>query len=140
MKQAVFDSNIFIRLLTRDLESQYQKAREMFVEVEDNKIEAMVSILVINEIIWILDNYYLQKRNQYIPELLKILSLKNIKIIEIDKNLLFKILEIIKSTKIDFTDIYLFNTSQGRDIFSFDKDFEKLTTLRLVQLRGFSYG
>ncbi len=127
MTQIFFDTNIFIRLFVRDIENQFQAAKEMFTRVENGDTTGVVSILVINEIIWILDNYYQQERSVYIPQLLKILALKNIKIHEVEKHILVKILEYISITKFDFTDVYLFNVSQGKEILSFDKDFKRIS-------------
>lgn len=126
MTQVFLDTNIFIRLFVRDIESQFQIAKEMLIKIENAEAEGIISILVINEIIWILDNYYKQERSIYIPQLLKILALKGIKVHEAEKDVLVRVLEYIAVTKFDFTDVYLFNISQGKEILSFDKDFKKI--------------
>lgn len=79
----------------------------IFEKIEKEEIQGMISILVINEILWVFENYYELKREVYIPKLLNLLALKNIKIIEIRKNLLVKILKEGLIKKIYFTDLYL---------------------------------
>lgn len=127
MKKVILDSNIFIRFLIKDIPVQFSTTQELFIKIESNKLVAYVSILVINEVIWILENYYELDRKIYLPQLIKILALKNIRIIETKKSLIFQILEEMQNTKIDFTDYYLSGMSDKREIISFDKDFKKMT-------------
>lgn len=127
MESIIIDTNVLVRFFIKDLESQFKQAQELVEKIEKRKAKGLLSILVINELIWILENYYNLKKEQYLPELLNLLALKNIKIIEIKKALLANILEQMQNYKIDFTDIYLFNIiSEKQKIFTFDKDFEKL--------------
>lgn len=125
--ELLLDSNVFIRLLVRDIESQLKEAKKVFEGIEQGKNNGYVSLLVLNEVIWILDNYYNLPRSMYIPELLKIIALKCIKMLEVDKNVVIEVFDRMQSSKIDFTDIYLFKVAAGRKIVSFDRDFEKLS-------------
>ena len=126
MRDVILDTNIFVRFFVQDIEDQFQKARNIFTRIEKGELLGFVSVLVINEIIWILDSYYEIERKVYIPLLLNILALKNIKILEIGKEVIMKVLERMEKQKVDFTDIYLSAIATNREIISFDKDFEKL--------------
>lgn len=126
MTKFYIDSNIFIRFLTQDIKGLYLKASKLIKEVEENKAIGIVSILVVNEVLWILENYYSLKREIFINELMKILSLKNIKILEVRKKILFNILEAMIHTKIDFTDYYLAEVAGKDKIVSFDRDIKKM--------------
>jgi len=126
MKEFLIDTNIFVRLLTKEPIHQYEEAREIFRHIEEEKKSGIVSILVVNEVLWILERFYKMKRSVSIPELLHLLLLKNIKIIEVSKDILVKILQKMILRKIDFTDIYLAEIARSRKIISFDRDFEKL--------------
>ncbi|GIW64420.1 MAG: hypothetical protein KatS3mg092_0353 [Patescibacteria group bacterium] len=121
-KNIVIDTNVFIRYLVKDNEKQFQFAKKIFKEVESKKTKAFVSILVINEIIWVLENYYEIKREDYLPKLITIFSLKNFQIIEITRKKLIEIFEMMLKKNIDFTDIYLLNSFSKEKIVSFDKD------------------
>lgn len=125
MKDVVLDTNIFIRYLVKDVKSQFLQAKKIFEDIEKEKTGALVSILVVNEIIWIMEKYYELDRKIYIPKLIQILLLKNIEIIEIDKNQLFVILQAILKTNLDFTDLYLLLTQDKEKIISFDKILKK---------------
>lgn len=126
MKEIVIDSNIFIRFLVKDIKPQFERARELFDKIEKEENKGLVSILVLNEIIWILENFYELKREIYLPKLLNLLALKQIKVIEIKKDLIIKIFQEMQSRKFDFTDIYLVTIAESKKILSFDKDFKKL--------------
>ncbi|MBL7159229.1 PIN domain-containing protein [Candidatus Microgenomates bacterium] len=126
MKEIVLDTNVLIRLLIKDVPSQFKKAQKVFEKIEKEEIKGLVSVLVINEAVWILENYYELERKAYIPLLLKLLLLKHLKIIEAKKSLIIKALQTMEKQKFDFTDVYLFQIAKTKKIFSFDKDFQKM--------------
>ena len=88
MKHLILDTSIFIRFLTHDIEDQYQDARQIFVDIEEGLVVGYVSILTIQELVWILEYTYLIPREEFIPLLLTLFSLKNLKIVEYKKALL----------------------------------------------------
>lgn len=126
MKEIVLDTNVLLRYLLGDIPAQFLEAKQLMEEIENGTKAGLVSILVINELIWILEKYYGLKRSVYIPKLLKIFILDHIKIIEIKKDVLMKIVESMQKQKIDFTDMYLIHTNSPEKIFSFDQDFKKI--------------
>lgn len=127
MKEIIIDTNVFVRFLIKDVRSQSEKARKVFEKIEKGEIKGLISILVINEIVWVLENFYEIKREIYIPQLLKLLLLKHLKIIETKKSLIIKTLQRMEKQKFDFTDLYLSQIADTRKIFSFDKDFQKIS-------------
>lgn len=126
MTEILLDSNVLLRHFLHDIPTQSQKATTIITEIENGEKIGFLSILVINEVIWILRRYYYIKRRDYITQLLKLLQINTIKIVEIKKEVLIKILEKMKKREIDFTDVYLAEIAEDREIASFDKDFEKL--------------
>ena len=124
MKELVLDTNIFIRYLIEDIPFQYKESRKIFEAIENGTLKGLVSILVVNETIWILENYYEIKRSVYIPKLLQIFALKNLKFIEIAKEVLSLILKSMEASRLDFTDLYLLHISKKEKIASFDKDLK----------------
>ncbi|MBI3955544.1 PIN domain-containing protein [Candidatus Gottesmanbacteria bacterium] len=126
MKKFHIDTNIIIRLLIKDVTTQFEEAKSFFEKIEKGKIKGVISVLVINETIWVLENYYELKRLIYIPQLLQLLALKNIVIKEIKKKVAVELLEEMMKTNIDFTDLYLVKTKEEGEIMSFDKDLKKL--------------
>lgn len=126
MKRIVVDTNVFVRHFIRDIPSQFQEVEHFLKKIEKGETIALVSVLVVNELIWVLENYYKIHRNEYMPEFVKLLSLSNLKLIEAKKELLLEVLLNLQKRNIDFTDMYLFHIAKGGPIFSFDKDLKKL--------------
>lgn len=126
MDKKIIDTNIFLRHFLQDIEDQSRVATSFIGEIENEKVTGLVSILVINELIWILEKYYQVKRNVYIPKIVKLFYLDSLKILEVKKDLIIKVLERMQKQKFDFTDIYLSQIAKKEQIFSFDQDFEKL--------------
>ncbi len=107
MDKKIIDTNIFLRHLLQDIPDQSHAATSIINDVEEGKITGLVSILVINELIWILEKFYLLRRAAYIPKLIKLLHLDHLKVMEAKKELIEQVLEKMRKQKIDFTDIYL---------------------------------
>jgi predicted nucleic-acid-binding protein len=126
MKQVIIDTNIFLRYFLRDMETQYQESSLLFTKISKEEVVGVVSVLVINEVIWGLGTRYKINRNDYLPKLKSIIALKNIRIAEVSKDVVQEIFNLMIGNKIDFTDYYLSKIAGDRDIFSFDKDFQKL--------------
>lgn len=126
MNEFLLDSNIFLRHLLQDIPSQSEYATNLITEIERGEKIGFVSILVINEVIWILKTFYKINRKHFIPQLVKLLQINSIKVVEIKKEVLFRILEKMKQRQIDFTDLYLAEIAEDKKVISFDKDFKKL--------------
>lgn len=127
IRKFLIDTNFILRPLNNDIPSQVEKSRQIFKKIEEKKAIGIVSILVINELVWILQSFYKKKRKEFIPKILKLLSLKNIKILEVKKSELIKILEQMIEVNLDFTDLYLlyFSKELNYKISSFDKKLLK---------------
>lgn len=126
MKELYLDTNVILRYLLGDIPDQFQEAKKIIEAIENGNTTGFLSILVVNELIWILENYYHIKQNVYIPKLLKLLLIDRIKIMEVKKDILTKILERMQKQKIDFTDLYLAHIAPIEQIMSFDQDFKKI--------------
>lgn len=126
MKKVIIDANVIVRYFVKDNLSQLQQAQNLVKDIEQNKVCGLISLLVVHETVWILENYYDLKRNEFIPRVLGLLGLRNLKIIEVKKEVVLNVLAKMQSRKIDFTDIYLAEIAKDRKILSFDKDFKRL--------------
>lgn len=126
MKDLYLDTNVILRYFLGDIPDQFQEAKKTIETIEKGEKFGFLSILVVNELVWILENYYSLKRNVYTPKLLKLFLIDQIKIVEVKKDLLVKILEKMQKQKIDFTDMYLTHIAPIERIVSFDQDFKKI--------------
>jgi len=127
MRKILIDTNILVRFFIGDVKDQTEKARQVFVKIENNKLKGEISLLVINELIWILENYYNLKRDVYLPQVLKLLALKNIKISEVRKSLVIKTLKGMLKHNLDFTDLYLLEIKNDKELFTFDRKLKNLS-------------
>lgn len=125
MDEVIIDSNVFLRYFIQDIAEQFTVAKELFEHVEGGQKTGYISILVINEVSWILRKYYGVERKVYLPQLIKILHLDHIKILEAKKEAVINILEKMKKKQMDFTDLYLIEIAGSKDIVSFDRDLKK---------------
>lgn len=126
MNDLFLDSNIFLRHFLQDIPSQSPKATAIISEIEKGEKVGHVSILVVNEVLWILKRFYHVQRKDYISQIVKILHINNMKVVEIKKEILLKILEKMKKREIDFIDVYLSEIAGSKTIVSFDKNFQKM--------------
>ncbi|MBU0618868.1 PIN domain-containing protein [Patescibacteria group bacterium] len=134
-KHFLIDTNFILRFLL-DVPSQFKEAERVFKKIEDKTATGVVSVLVINELIWIFQYFYKKKRQDFIPQILKLLSLKNIKILEIKKAELINILKASLENNFDYTDLYLLFLSKksGQSIQSFDKQLIRATKLNNIKI------
>lgn len=129
----LIDSNVIVRLMIADVADQFEKARDFFKKVESGSKVGKISVLVVDEVIWVLENYYALPRELYLPQILKILAIKNVRVMEVKKSLVQDILKEMMKSQIDFTDYYLARNTDGIAVFSFDKDLEKLAKVGSVR-------
>jgi predicted nucleic acid-binding protein len=126
MNEVLLDSNVLLRHLLQDIPAQSSKATELIAAIEKGEKVGYLSILVVNEVIWILKRFYNIDRKDYLPQLLTILQINAIKVIEIKKEVLVGILEKMKKKEVDFTDVYLVAIAGNRTVVSFDQDVKRL--------------
>lgn len=127
MKEIILDTNVFLRHFVKsDDPQQSARARQIFEEVEKGDLIVWVSILVLNEVIWSMKKYYELKPADFLPDLLKLVSLKGIRFIDAKKTSIMRILKKMQTARVDFTDFYLVEITKGKEIFSFDKNIQRL--------------
>lgn len=127
----IFDTNILVRLITRDVESLYKKSVELIRKVEKGQEIAIVPVLVINELVWILKTFYSLDKRDFVPQVLKFLSLRNVRILEIKKSKIVDALNLMLEKNLDFTDCYLLQIQGNNTLATFDKKLKALSIWRL---------
>jgi predicted nucleic acid-binding protein len=127
MENKFVDTNVFLRYLTKDDPSKYERCRAMFKRTLEGEITISTSGLVIAELIWTLLSYYKVPKAEVIEKVSVILGTKNLLIP--DKDVLADALVLYARKNIDFIDAYnaVFMKYQGlREIYSYDEDFETI--------------
>ena len=127
MENKFVDTNVFLRYLTKDDFSEYEKCRGMFKKALEGKIALSTSGMVIAELIWTLLSYYKVPKAEVVEKVSVILGTENLFIP--DKDVLADALVLYVRKNIDFIDAYnaVFMKYQGlREIYSYDEDFETI--------------
>jgi predicted nucleic acid-binding protein len=131
METIFVDTNIFLRYLTKDDLSRYEKCREMFKRAMKGEIAIITSGMVIAELVWTLLSYYKVPKAEVVEKITVIVGTKNLSIP--DKQVVADALVLYARKNIDFIDAYnaIFMRYHGlRDIYSYDEDFELIEDLQ----------
>lgn len=127
------DTNLFLRYLTKDDEEKAQAVLELLKKVKINKEKVTTSPLVVFEIIFTLQNYYKVPRKEIQKLLIPILNLRGLKL---DYKMIFeKALAMYAKSSISFADIFNYcfmMENKIEEIYSFDKDFDKLENIKRI--------
>jgi len=131
METTFVDTNIFLRYLTKDDPSKYEKCREMFKKAMKGEIAITTSGMVIAELVWTLLSYYKVPKAEVIEKVSVIVGTKNLSIP--DKNIVADALVLYGRNNIDFIDAYnaIFMRYHGlREIYSYDEDFDLMEDIQ----------
>lgn len=131
MRRKFIDTNIFLRYLTKDDSSKYDKCREIFKKAVEGKIELVTSSIVIAELIWTLLSFYKVSKDDVIEKMSIIVGTKNLYIP--DKDIIADALVLYGRKNIDYIDAYnaVFMKYQGfSDIYSYDEDFDAIEDIK----------
>ena len=132
MQGTFLDTNIFLRHLLNDVPAQSPAAHQLFRDVEQGRLAAWTSPLVVAEIVFVLENpkTYRIPRSTIRDQLLPLLSLPHLKLER--KRLYPRIFDLYVSSPIDYVDAYhaaLLAHYHQHDLFSFDRDFDLIPGL-----------
>lgn len=134
MKKKFIDTNIFLRYLTKDDPSRYDKCREIFKNAIEGKITIATSGMVIAELIWTLLSYYKVPKADVVEKISIIVSTKNLYIP--DKDIIADALVLYSRKNIDYIDAYnaVFMKNHGVDeIYSYDGDFDAIEGIKRAE-------
>ena len=118
-----------LRFLIGDVPELYLKAEEIFKQIENHSIWAILLESVFTEIIFVLEKVYKVERHIIQNHLQKILALKGI--VNPQKEILYRALEIYAQSKFDIVDCLLaaYGKINEIEIISFDEDIRRAMSL-----------
>ena len=126
----LLDTNLVIRFLIKD---SPPKARAVKKILESEGEEIILTDVGLAEIVWVLTSYYQLSKVEVVDKLLDLLSLKTI---QANKHILVKALKLYQSLNVDFIDAYLGAYAENigvKDVYSFDKDFDKIPEVNRLE-------
>jgi predicted nucleic-acid-binding protein len=121
------DANVVLRYLTNDVPDQARQTEELFKRVEEGKEDLFLPDIILADIIWILERYYKQTREDIREWLTAIIGLQGLRLS--DKDMSLNALDIYVDKKIDWSDAFTASQMLQRGItkiYSFDKHFDRI--------------
>jgi len=76
----IIDTNIILRYIVGDDESQKIMARKVFLEAEKGRIKLQIKTVVIAEVCYVLESFYKKSRNEIANKMEVLLSAKWLKV------------------------------------------------------------
>ena len=128
------DTNIFLRYLTKDDGSKFDKCRELFKKAVDGKIALATSGIVIAELIWTLLSYYKLSKADVIEKISIIVATESLHIP--DKDIIADAVVLYSRKNIDYIDAYNAEFVKYHDyseIYSYDKDFDAVDGIKRIE-------
>ncbi len=128
------DTNIFLRVLIKEDETQYARCYSVLKAIKENKIKARTSTVVLTEIVWTLNSYYKFPKKDITIAVRSILHLRGLDIK--DYYNYPKALEWYEKYSIKFIDALIASHPEIQEkkmtIISYDRDYRKLPVLFLT--------
>jgi predicted nucleic acid-binding protein len=127
MKRQFIDTDIFLRFLTRDDPSRYEKCRDIFKKAIEGEIALATSAMVIAELIWTLLSYYKVPKADVIEKVSIIVATESLHIPEKDR--IMDALVLYGRKNIDYIDAYNAVSMRHdglKEIYSYDEDFDAI--------------
>lgn len=130
-KQFFIDTNIFLRVLVKENQTDFDNCVRFLRLISGEKIQAFTSTVVLLEINFVLASFYKFEKPKIYQALQSIIDLPDLKFID-DFNRR-EAIELYAKTGIKFTDCLLASLIKDPNFFiiSYDHDFDKLGVKRL---------
>lgn len=130
------DTNIFLRHLTNDDPVRSPACFALIQAIEQDRLEAWTSDLVIAEVVFVLSNKrtYDLEREIIRDLLLPLINLPGLKLPH--KRLYYRVFELYASLPIDYVDAYhaaLVESRKERELYSYDPDFDGIPGLTRLE-------
>jgi len=126
----VVDTNLLLRYLTRDDPQKAEKVEKIF---RDKRRRPVIPDIVMAEVVWVLSSVYSLTKEEVIEKVESMLGLGGF--IE-NTEVIGKTLVLFKKFNIDWIDCYeaaLVQAGKYSGIYSFDRDFDKISGIRRIE-------
>ncbi len=130
----IIDANVILRYLTNDVQDQAEQAGELLVKVEAGSEEVILPDIILADIIWVLEGYYKQSREQIREWITTILSMRGLRFS--DKNVALDALDIYVDKGIDWSDAFVASQMINHgimEIYSFDRHFDRIGAIKKIE-------
>lgn len=126
MKTYFADTNLFLRFILQDIQSQAQKAEDYLNQAKAEKIKIIYLVAVIIEMEVVLRKVYRQSKDKISEQLLALVQTPYL-IVE-DRGIWMNAFELFKKNNLDLLDIFIFAKAEviNAEVLTFDEKLAKL--------------
>ena|SRR3989304_775479 len=128
------DANIFLRFFLKENELVSRDLEKIFNRIISGNIICISNTIIIAEVIWVLDRFYKWNKEKICDNVELILNTPNIRFRE--RPMIIEAINLYREENINFIDAYnyFFMKANGiNEIYSFDKDFDKLPDIKRLE-------
>jgi len=133
MKPIFIDTNIFLRVLTKDNKKMFDECMKLLISIKAGRVESRTSTLVLSEIVWTLGTTYSFSKKRIADAIKSIINVPEIKVVEGHEIMLAT--EFYEKYSVKFIDSLIASIpgiqSGEWTMVSYDKDFDKLGVKRV---------
>ncbi|OGK19827.1 hypothetical protein A3D80_03910 [Candidatus Roizmanbacteria bacterium RIFCSPHIGHO2_02_FULL_40_13b] len=128
----LIDTNIFLRILTRDNEKSFKECVELIEAIKSGIVDAITTTMVVAEVVWTLESFYRVNKSEVVTVVRDMVTTNGLKVI--DGYGTIEALDLYNTNNIKFVDCLLASIPQVQKkewaIISYDKEFDKLKIIR----------
>ncbi|HSW88323.1 MAG TPA: PIN domain-containing protein [Candidatus Saccharimonadales bacterium] len=126
MKSFIIDTNGFLRLLLNDIPIQADKVEDLIRKAKAGHISIIIPDIVLFEIDFVLEKYYLLTKDDVIEKLQSLVSAPYFTVTS--RDVFLKALLFYKYNAVSFVDCFLAANAQleNMELFTFDQKLQKL--------------
>ncbi|HHS98562.1 MAG TPA: type II toxin-antitoxin system VapC family toxin [Chloroflexi bacterium] len=128
------DANIVLRYLLRDSPEQAERARALIHRIRDGAEQVYMPDIALADVVWTLHRFYKRTRQEIRDVLLPILKMDGLRMH--DKATAVRAVLLFADLGIDFSDALIaaeMLRSGREEIYSYDRDFDRVPGLRRVE-------
>lgn len=128
------DSNIFLRYFLKENELVFRRLEKLFSEIISGNIIGVANAMIIAEVVWVLSRSYKWNKEKICDNIEFILITPNIRFK--DKAILVNAVNVYEEKNIGFIDAYNYSYMKANgidEIYSFDRDFDKLKDVKRLK-------
>ena len=134
------DSNIFLRAILKDDKAKTKDCLRLFRKVDEGEVMAATSLLVLNEILWVLQGYKVEREE--ISERLEAIAASNVEILGAENgSIVLESLGYYKELGVDFIDALnscIARENEIKKIITYDEHFKKIAFVEKIDPSAFS--
>lgn len=128
------DTNILVRFLVGDDETQARKVYDLFKKAEADRSELFVPLLVILELIWVLESVYAISRHDILDALRELLLMPVLNVEH--RPALHQFIQAAQESKYDLSDLLIAHAAKAQAceaVMTFDRKAARFALFELVQ-------